>query len=190
MDRQEFYDEMYMHCRCDPGRRQETSLDGHTLHCGKCVICGRYGHFRTMPGIARKFDVGLCEFHYSKLASATELQTTNAFATAKQDPEAAAHLICNRDMGTGYYRNQRNAFFSQKHHYQFYNDLDELVFNRDADTLAKFMKRMPVHLPYDENIKLKQMFVAKRKREYDLYQQQLKFELDLEPEPKPEHDPK
>lgn len=176
MDQQEFYDEIYTHCRCDPGRRKETSLDGYTLQCGKCIICGRYGHFRIMPGIQKKFSAGWCEFHYAKLAAATERQTSNAFATACQNPEAAAHLICGRDMGTEHYAGQVNAFLARKHPYQFYNDLDDLLCKPSSDSLAAFMKHMPINLPFGENVKLKKMFLKKRRREFDSYQRQ--FEQD------------
>lgn len=148
-------DDIYELCRCDRTRRRNTSLDGYNMACGKCIICGMSGHYRQMPGSLKTFEAGWCEYHYAKIEKLSTKQIKNAFSTAKQDPERAAHLLCRKDMGTAYYEALMNHFFTKKKCATFDRDFIDYFKNGDIE---KFMQHFPESMPHECIVRLTRRF--------------------------------
>lgn len=155
-------DDIYDYCCCNRTRRIQTSIDGYNLRCGKCLICGLSGHYRQMPGAPKAFKAGWCEFHYGKIAETSTKQMQNVFATAKHDPAHAAHMICGRDMGTSFHRDQANSFFTMHKSLAFNRDLWDYCYN-DTESLANFMRHFPETMPYESIASLCTRFVKQMK---------------------------
>jgi len=162
-DEEEEDSDAYEQCCCDVTRRKETSLDGWSLYCDKCLICGRYGHFRKMPGAPTKFKAGFCEYHYMQIEQTSNKDILNAFSRAKGLPIQAALVICGEDMAYSYYQKQRDAFLLKNHSEDFFDDLFDYIDNPVRPNLGHLMSHLPEELPYDENMKLKTSLVARFK---------------------------
>lgn len=149
----------YAGCHCDTTRRAATSLDGWSLYCDKCVICGRYGHHRQMPGTS--YSGGFCEYHFLLLDRASDRDVRSALFRTKREPVNTARLLCGQDMGNKYYERKRDAFMREHHSVDFFDDLFNYIDNPVRPTLGAVMKHLPETLPYDENLKLKASLVAR-----------------------------
>lgn len=140
---------MYASCRCDTTRIQSTSIDGHNMHCDKCMICGVYGHHRPMPGSLRQFTAGWCSFHYTMLASVSNKKMKNTFARANHDPERVAHMLCRHDMGETHFKRKAEQFIRRKKHPNFDTDLHEYMHVGGRDSVSNFMRHIPNNFPFE-----------------------------------------
>ncbi len=88
----------YKNCYCDPSRRLITGIDGWTLQCGKCDVCGRLGHTRHFPGPIPHTG-GWCNYHWDKLCEISVKKMMCALSRTHCDPSRVSMLLLGGDMG-------------------------------------------------------------------------------------------
>ena len=151
----------YRGCRCDPSRRRQTSLDGWTLHCGKCIMCGRYGHCRRVAGFpALKGEY--CDYHYEKVNRARPNEIRTARRRSKGSPQQAIKLLCGDDMGCDmFWARKRDEFIRRRWHTPEYRGiLEEYMRTGDNEDRIALVRELPWTFPVDEKRKLLQEIMS------------------------------
>lgn len=142
----------YKSCRCDPSRRRQTGMDGWTLHCGKCEVCGRFGHTRRFPGPI-DFHGEYCDFHFSKMTRIPRRAMQVYCRRAKLNAQRAAQLICASDLDNcvRYYRHIRNQFlYSNSHDAGFLAARDAYLAEPTEERRVALVSHLPWILPLGE----------------------------------------
>ncbi len=134
-------------CKCDETRRSQCAVDGWTMHCGKCHICGDWGHFRPFPGPLH-YSTGWCDLHYDALSRIRRKDMTNAINRSHGSIEIAINLL-RHTMKVDKYRHEDTAslFLEQYERGSYERVVREYFTEPCKETRLELFEEFPNSLP-------------------------------------------